>query len=165
MMRLFRLVLVGTLFALWLSYLGYLVLTRPHTDTGRPLVLSRPQILASTVDVIAELPAPPGKDEVPVKVVQVLFRRGAGPEKDDTIRVSKLELCRPVPRKGDPDPPKDWSGKGKYLLPLKRLPGQPGRYEVEAIPPSPGFMGQEVYRIYPATDEARKQYERIEKEE
>jgi hypothetical protein len=160
-MRLFRLVLVGSLFVAWLSYLGFLVLTRPLTPEGEPLVLSRPQILASTLDVVAELPAPSDKDFVQVTVEEVLFSRADGPKKGDTITVSKLDLCHPVPRSPDGQAPPDWSGQGRYLLPLKQVPGPPGRYEVAAIPPSPGFTGRDVYRIYPATGEARAQYERI----
>ena len=163
-MRLFRLVLVSALFAGWLGYLGYLVATRPRTADDRPLVLSRPQLLASGIDVIAVLPTPPGKPEVKVTVVEVLYPDNSGLKKGATIRVSKLEVCHPVPRLPGDRPPSDWSGGGRYLLPLKRLPGQPNRYEVVAIPPSPGFTDLGVYRIYPATDEALAQYRRIEKE-
>src|SRR3954453_7223968 len=55
----FRLVLFAGLFALWMGYLGYLVLTRPRTPQGAPLVLSRPQIQSSDVDVIAEIDSEP----------------------------------------------------------------------------------------------------------
>jgi hypothetical protein len=65
-------------------------------------------------------------------------------------------------RTKDDVPPPDWSGAGPYLLPLKRVPGQPGHYEVAAIPASPGFEAL-VYRVYPGTEEVLAQYRKIEK--
>jgi hypothetical protein len=163
-MRLIRLILVSGLFLGWLGYLSYLVATRPRTADGSPLVLSRPQIMASDLDVIAELPARPGKPEVQVTVVEVLFPDNSGLKQGDVIAVNKLELCHPL-RRTDEQPPDDWSGPGRYLLPLKRVPGQANHYEVAAIPPSPGFSDMGVYRIYPASSEALAQYRGIEKAE
>jgi hypothetical protein len=165
MMRRIRLMIVSVLFIGWLGYLGYLVATRPQTEEGRPLVLSRPQILTSDVDVIAELPAPPGRDMVKVTVLQVLYPEDCQLQPGDTILVSTLEQCAPLRRSAKDHPPADWSGEGPYLLPLKRLPGKENRYEVAPIPPSPGFEpGVFVYRIYPATQEVLAQYRRIDKE-
>src|SRR5438128_1430645 len=52
-----RLIAVALVFAAWIGYLVYLVATRPVTADGAPLVLSRPQILVSELDVIAEVDA------------------------------------------------------------------------------------------------------------
>ncbi len=161
-MRLMRLVLVAGLFVGWLGYLGYLVATRPRFDDGWPLVLSRPQVLASDLDVIAELPEPGQSDEVEVTIVKVLYPRNSSLKEGDTIRVSHLGECHPLPR-GKRKPPSDWSGAGRYLLPLEAVPGKTGHYSVAAIPPSPGFEYSEAYRIYPATPEIEAQYEEIGK--
>ncbi len=55
-----RLILTIALFVGWLVYLGFLVLCRPHTPdnlrgafAGRPVTVSRPQILVSMLDVVA----------------------------------------------------------------------------------------------------------------
>jgi hypothetical protein len=185
MMRLARLVLVSGLFVGWLGYLGFLVATRPviepgwsqllPREPGWPLVLSRPQILASDEVVIATLPDRPDRGEgahggerrswLPVVVVEVLSPRGSTLKPGDTIQVAPLEDCHPLPRLRGQVPPDDWTGKGDYLLPLKRARGQPGPFKVTAIPPSPGFDTSDVYRIYPKTPEALAQYRRIRPEE
>ena len=70
-----RLVLALVLFAGWIGYLGYQVWTRPRTKkddiTSPPLVLSRPQILASEIDIIGDVPA--ASNKVTVTVVEVLY--------------------------------------------------------------------------------------------
>jgi hypothetical protein len=168
-MRLIRLVLVSGVFLGWLGYLGYLVANRPHVGDAWPmfgeswpLVVSRPQVMTSRVDVIAELPAPPGMGEVEVEVVEVLYPEGASVPK--TIKVSHLEACHPIAPPRGPVPPKDWSAAGRYLLPLVRVEGSSDQYRVAAVPLSPGFDRPGVYRIYPDTPETRAQYERIEKD-
>jgi hypothetical protein len=157
----FRLVLCATLFALWIGYLGYLVLTRPRTPQGTSLVLSRPQIQASAVDVVARIDTEP-KAENDVTVVQVLYPANPNLKKDDVIKVYGLDECRPVQR-GPAPAPLDWSGPGDYLLPLRQLPGRPNEFEVVAVPPSPGFDRSHLVRIYPATPEALAQYRDVKK--
>lgn len=160
-----RLVLCAGVFVLWLGYLGYLVATRPVTSENWPLVLSRPQIQASSLDVVADLPEL-AKGEVEVTVIEVLFPAESEVKPGDKIRVTNLAECRPLPRHAGSVPPWDWSGSGRYLLPLRRaaaVPNQPERYEVMPIPSSPGFSLQGVVRIYPATAEALAQYKGIEK--
>jgi hypothetical protein len=157
----FRLVLCASLFALWMGYLGYLVLTRPLTPQREPLVLSRPQILSSDVDVIAEIDSEP-KGETTVKVAEVLSPSDAGLKEGDTITVLKLDECRAAQRPGGKVPPWDWAGPGKYLLPLRRS-GEAKHFEVANVPASPGFTDHNRVRIYPATSEALAQYRRIGK--
>jgi hypothetical protein len=157
-----RLVLCATLFGLWMAYLLFLVITRPRTEQGAPLVLSRPQVLASEVDVIARIDTQP-KGETDLTVVRVLYPDNAPVQEGDVIHVTKLDECRSVQRPGGATPSWDWSGPGEYLLPLKKAKGRPGHYEVAAVPASPGFSGESLVRIYPATAEALAQYRQIKK--
>jgi hypothetical protein len=160
-----RLLLCAVLFVGWLAYLGYQVVTRPHYADGRPLVVSRPQVLVSQVDVIADVPDTDGT----VTVREVLWPEDAPVKAGDRIKVTNLEECRPSPRPGETgQPPADFSGPGAYLLPLRK--GEKDTYEVAPIPPSPGFNLSEVLdggppRIYPATHAALAQYRTIAKPE
>lgn len=158
-----RLLVCALLFAGWIGYLAYQVIyTRPLTAAGKPLVVSRPQVLASDVDVIAYIPDLKG----PITVEEVL--RGAGVEKDAELTLANLEECR-AERRSDKEspPPLDWVGAGRYLVPLRHLPD--GKYEVAHIPPSPGYPPPPSHlapgspRIYPATPEALAQYHSIAK--
>jgi hypothetical protein len=158
-----RFVFVSALFIAWLCYLGFLVATRPQTSGGWPLVVSRPQILVSGTDVVAELPDPPGKEFVEVVVKEVLFPDDSKLKPGDKIKVSNLGECQPLPRGSDQPVPPDWSKAGRYLLPLTAIKGQPGHYEITAIPSSPGFNLRGVVRIYPAIQETLDQYSSIKK--
>ncbi|HZV07468.1 MAG TPA: hypothetical protein VE999_20455 [Gemmataceae bacterium] len=171
-----RLILAVALFLGWLGYLGYLVVCRPHTPgglrgafEGRPLTLSRPQFLVSTLDVVAEVSGEKGEKVV---VKEVLSPKSGAPVKpDETIHVEGIDRCRPVP---DPlakeaNPPPDYAGPGLYLLPLQSPdPNDSHRFEVVPTPPSPGFPlapGVNVGppRIYPATPEMLAEYRGIAK--
>lgn len=155
-----RLLLVCVLFVGWLGYLGFLVLTRPVTAAGWPLVLSRPQILTSGIDVVAEIGDP--NDEV--EIVEVLWPEAAPLQPGNRVKIARVGECYPLPRRIDEVPPKDFSGPGRYLIPLRQI--GPGRFEVAPIPASPGFSGiSEPVRIYPATSEALAQYRQIRKPE
>jgi hypothetical protein len=168
-----RLILTATLFAAWLGYLGYLVVCRPHTPSGlrgafegRPLTLSRPQFLVSTLDVVAEVSGDKGENVV---VKEVLFPRTDAPAKaGDTISVEGIDRCRslPDPLAKNGDPPPDYSGPGDYLLPLEKI-GE-GRFRIVPTPSSPGFpplhsgsIGPP--RLYPATGEMLAEYRDISK--
>jgi hypothetical protein len=159
-----RLILTVVLFAGWLGYLGYLVVCRPHAPSGlrgafagRPLTLSRPQFLVSTVDVVAEVKDDKGEQVV---VKEVLFPKENAPvQEGETIRVEQIEECGG-----------DYTGPGRYLLPLQSLDGAKGarRFSVTPTPPSPGFPSlQGVHvglpHIYPATEEMLAEYRQIAK--
>jgi hypothetical protein len=162
-----RLVLVALLFAGWLAYLAYLVLTLPRTAAGSPLVLSRAQLLISDLDVIADVPRLDGD----VTVEEVLWpdteamRQLIGKK----LKVANLGDCRPLRDAEGGEPPLDWSGSGRYLLPLRRLTTPEGSdYQVAPTPPSPGYPPSAVRhsgppRIYPATPEALAQYRQVHK--
>jgi hypothetical protein len=151
------------LFLAWLAYLFWLVQGRPIQAPGYALVLSRPQILASPIDVIAEVPT---KDGLKVKVIEVLHPAEDAPLKPgDVIDVASIDECHPVAPRGA-SPPDDWTEPGAYLVPLRPVPGAKGKYEVAPIPPSPGF-GARVFnqpvRIYRDSAEVRAQYRKISK--
>lgn len=141
-----RLVLASVLFAGWIGWLVYLAATK-----SRPIVLSRPQLLVSDLDVIAQVDNPAKK--VIVKEVYAWRDKEAPPAVNDTLDVVDLDKCHRVPHDGeaDDDVPRDWQGPGLYILPLRKVGGH---YEVVPIPPSPGFpFFRGPRRIYPLTNE------------
>ncbi len=164
-----RLVLTAGLFVAWLGYLGYLVLCRPHTPDGRPLTLSRPQFLVSMLDIVAQVEDDKGGEVV---VDEVLYPGDNPPVKaGDKIQVGNLDKCQPLPdpmEKGK-EPPPDYTGPGKYILPLQIIPKDGARnFEVAPTPPSPGYPplhGASIGppRIYPATPEMLAEYRQIAK--
>jgi hypothetical protein len=144
-----RLLLMIVLFGGWLAYLGYLVYTRPQTVGGKPLVLSRPQFLVSTLDVIGRV-----EDHDKVTVVEVLYpAQGAPVKKGDVLSVEDF---------GSQPPPSGYSGPGEYLLPLLPLGPDKKRFRVTPIPPSPGYARGEA-RIYPVTAQTLAQYREMPK--
>ncbi len=157
-----RLLLTALLFIGWLCYLGYLVSTRPRTPAGQPLVLSRPQILVSTLDILARVQDP----KEPVKILEVLYPPADPPvHEGQEITVDDLDRCRAPEREYGQATSPDWSGPGAYLLPLQYwITGGKTHYRVTPIPPSPGYS-RAVPRIYPATPEALAQYRKIAKPE
>ncbi len=172
-LRVARLLLAVVLFVGWLGFLGYEVYTRPVLPGSQPfqpdappLVLSRPQILTSDVDIVAELgePHPPEGAEssreggTEVKVLEVLGGQGAAV--GETVVIYGLRSCQAPVVRGSPSRA-DWSGPGQYILPLKkRALGAKPTFEVAGIPPSPTYPVQlwDLKRIYPATTESRAQY-------
>ena len=161
-----RLVLTAALFLGWLGYLGYLVWTRPLTASNTPLVLSRPQIMVSRIDIVADI----SNTLQPVVVKEILYPPDARIKVGDKLRVLDLDLCHPVRRREDEKTPDDFTGPGPYLIPLRPSGREEGAYEVAPIPTSPGFdakwrddRGERPVRIYPYTSETAAQYRRIEK--
>jgi hypothetical protein len=146
-----RLTLAGVLFAAWIGWLVYLVYTMkasvPRGGT-RPIVLSRPQFLVSSLDVSADAPEI-DKDPAEVTVREVFWPTTEQDLVDKKIKVSHLSECR-----------EDWLGPGEYILPLERL-GESG-YQVVPLPRSPGFPSGRP-RIYPSTPQTRAQLKEIRK--
>lgn len=171
-----RLILTAVLFLGWLGYLTYLVVCRPHTPSGllgafegRPLTLSRPQFLVSTLDVVAEVSGAKGAKVI---VKEVLFPKSNAPVKPgEEIHVENIDRCRPLPDPlaKDANPAPDYSGPGEYLLALQPLDANDAhRYEVVPTPPSPGFPTSQgvnlgLPRLYPATKEMLAEYRQIAK--
>jgi hypothetical protein len=143
------LIVTAVLFAAWLGWLTYLAATTSH-----PIVLSRAQLLVSTIDVIADVPGKDGRPADRTTVIEVHWPT-YGPEQKlvgKTIRVVNLPDCE-----------FKWTGPGRYILPLVK---DGDAFRVAAIPPSPGFdtdiQGQQA-RIYPLSPQTLEQLETIHK--
>jgi hypothetical protein len=163
-----RLALAALLFACWIGYLAYQVATLPRTPTGQPLVVSRPQVLVSDLDVIAQVDSLDG----PVTVQQVLYPDRKEYERLKTIRVTNLAECRGPSRDFRAGAgPQDWTRPDRYLLPLRPVSdGKEGKdqvFEVVPTPPSPGYPPVSGKagppRVYPATEQVLAQYRRVRK--
>jgi hypothetical protein len=140
---LLRFLLAVAVFLAWLGWLSYLAIT-----ASRPVVVSRPQVLVSTYDVIAEV----GDPDKPVVIKEVLFSADKDtPAVGDTIPVRNLGACHPPTSDGSV---LDWAGPGQYLLLLHKV----GK-EYEVVPP-PDLTGlaSGSPRLYPATEEVLRQY-------
>jgi hypothetical protein len=143
------LIVTAVLFAAWLGWLTFLAVT-----TSRPIVLSRAQLLVSTIDVMAEVPEKGGRPADQATVTEVHWPTD-GPEQKlvgKTIRVVNLPDCE-----------FKWTGPGRYILPLVK---DGDAFRVAAIPPSPGFdsdmQGQQA-RIYPLSPQTLEQLQAIHK--
>jgi hypothetical protein len=142
------LVLAATAFACWIAYLFYLALPRL---TGTPMVvLSRPQFLVATYDVIAQVESLDGRPpQVTVQEVPWPRTEQAQALVGKTIEVTNLPQCL------------GWSGPGLYLLPLVSVDDQDAKYRVTETPRSPGYDKPGRPHIYPATSETRWQLGQI----
>jgi hypothetical protein len=150
--KLLRLILAAALFAAWMGYLSYLVyaLPRPPVWSDKRIVLSQPQVLVSTVDVVGTVDVENGT----VKVEDVLFPLNAAkPAKGEEIQVTNFDEVEP-----------SVEGKtnlGSCLLLL--WTGNEGKsYQFVHIPRSPGYPGG-APRIYPADGETLAEYRKIHK--
>jgi hypothetical protein len=160
-----RLALTLAVFLAWLGYLGYLVAERPakrlasDSEDGEFVILSRPQLLVSDIDVIAQ--ARKGSDTVTVSQVLFPATDAARELQGKEIKITNLADCRPPGDRKGALP--DLSADGEYLLPLQD-PGPDGKeYRVAVTPLSPGFH-RSTPRIYPATKDVLAQYRQIRKE-
>jgi hypothetical protein len=149
-----RFALVLAAFLGWLGYLGYLVADRPKPDA---VILSRPQIFVSDLDVMAEIHQ--GSDVA--HIVRVLY---ASDEADQNlagkdIHLENLEDCRILYEISNKE--EKWSD-GEYLLPLQNVDSAGKERRVVIPPPSPGFATR-TPRVYPATKDVLAQYGQIRK--
>ena len=137
-----RLAVSAALFVLWMGFLSYLALT-----SRNPVVLSRPQFLVSTLDVVAQVEAP---DNPEVKVEEVHWPPGLRDQlAGQTIRIANLQDCE------------GFTQPGSYILALTI---QGPSYRVVATPRSGLDAGRSIHpRIYPATPESRRQLAEIPK--
>jgi hypothetical protein len=122
-----RLTVAAALFAVWLSYLLWLVLLTRHT-----IVLSRPQFLVADLWVLAEVTGEAGKPDRKAKIVDLFWYKNPADRKlkDQTITIANLAETGS----------QGYRGAGKYIVPLqkKEAAGQI-LYVVAAIPLSPGY--------------------------
>ncbi len=125
-------------------------LPRPPKGSDLPIVLSRPQLLISKIDVVGIVNVKDGT----VKVAQVLYPPDATePKKDDEIQVTNFDEVRP--------PLSEQANLGSCLLPLQKT-DDGMTYRVVHIPASPGFSGGAPH-VYPTTDEVLAEYHAIQK--
>jgi hypothetical protein len=116
--------------------------------------------LTSEIDIIADI------EDLgsPAVVKEVLWPEIAPLKPGDRIVIERLGECQPLSRRDGEVVPHDVSAPGLYLVPLRRVPGRQGHYEVAPIPQSPGFdAGKVPVRVYPASPETRTQYHQVEK--
>jgi hypothetical protein len=160
-----RLVVTAVLFIGWIGYLIFLVVESRQSPTGKPIVLSRPQLLVSDFDFIGYVEDAESK----VKVTEVIYPRSEQEWRDQKITVTNLGQCKRRPHafeKSDDVKP-DLTGPGLYILPLRKASGGPSVFEVVLTPPSPSGSNLRPGppRIYPLTKETRAQLEQIHKPE
>jgi hypothetical protein len=134
-----RLLAAGILFFAWIAVLGYMAFT-----TGKPVVISRPQILVSSLIVVAQVNSFDG----PVKVVDA----PGDPQEADKLTGNEIvvtNLAAAEVRGAERVP-------GLYILPLQRTGDT---YQVAPTPPSPGFHSGPAGspRIYPANSQTLAQ--------
>jgi hypothetical protein len=147
-----RLSLAAGLFMVWIGWLAYLAVTAGTSPVDRklPVVLSRPQFLVSTLDVIAQVNEEDSRPAARVRIVQVHWPPSAREKAKDDITVIDLARCS------------GWEGPGEYILPLEESGAD---YQVTPIPRSPGYTasGLSPPRIYRSTPETMRQLEAIHK--
>jgi hypothetical protein len=146
-----RLTLAGVLFAAWIGWLVYLVYAMKSSvppGASRPVVLSRPQFLVSSLDVSADV------SEIDADPAEVTVREVFWPNTEQDLVGKKIKVSHL------PESREDWTGRGEYILPLERL-GENG-YQVVPLPRSPGFPSGRP-RIYPSTPQTRQQLKEIRK--
>lgn len=133
----------ATLFVAWLGFLGYLVLT-----DARPTVVSYPQLLASSAEIVTHIePEADGQLPRTVTVKEVLRGQVPGP----TIAVANLPESV------------GYVGPGDYLVPLVPVGGAGGGKEFRVPRParSPGSeLGKNAPEamIYPWNKAVQQQY-------
>src|SRR5437762_3330320 len=102
-----RFVLAGCLFAAWIGWLSWMA-----SKKNEQTVLSRPQLLISEMDVVAEVPAL----DQPVVIETVLRNtiKDSAVKPGDSIKVDNLADCKRLMREGEEarDVPLDWTGSG-----------------------------------------------------
>jgi hypothetical protein len=144
-----RLYVSAGLFLAWLTWLFYLVLT-----TTRPIVLSRPQFLASTLDVIAHVDVVGGKPDSHVRIEEVHWPPG----RQIGSAITVTNLAQSVARTNDGA----WH-TGSYILPLIE---DHGTYRVAEIPASPGYnpdFTDSRPRVYEANPQTLRQLKEVRK--
>jgi hypothetical protein len=136
------LAVAALLFIGWMIFLGTQALRK-----SKPVVVSRAQLLASQYEVEVDLPAPPTDGEK-VKVLTVAYQSDSSPPGGE-ITVTNLGHTQ------------GYAGPGAYLLPLVR---HGDKYEIAGYPADPGYpalLEAPKPRIYPLTEEVRRQHRQI----
>jgi hypothetical protein len=120
-----RLVVSAVLFVVWIGFLAFLVVR-----TRNPVILSRPQLEAASVVVLADVTLQDGGPAPTVTVKKVVW-----PLDKEHVSLPGTKLA--VDGLADVGREQGWTGEpGEYLLPLTK---RDGGYEVTPIPLSPGY--------------------------
>ena len=127
-----RIGVAAALFVGWILYLVYLV-----AGTRDPIIVSRPQILAADVCILAKVAANGSRPSPRVQVTDVF---GSA---DDVKALADQSLT--LDDLFDLDASSGWTGADAYILPLRRKREDNGvSYELAAIPAMPGFRPSHV---------------------
>ena len=140
-----RLVVSAGLFLAWIGFLAYLV-----ARTRDPVILSRPQVVVSSVVLIADVKEQNGRPAASVAVTKVAW--ALVPE-DKNLAGSQLT----IEGLADVGQSQGWRGPGTYILPLTKRKTSTGfAYEVTSLPMSPGYRPEyvtvELVRVGPEKD-------------
>ena len=138
------LIIAGGAFLAWMSYLGAKAWQYRHP----PVIVSRAQLLGAEWDVVADIaadPADPKKPALNVTVQEVLHSgdENSTPKTGQTITVQNLATSI------------GYNGAGGYVLPLTR---RNGLYYLAIPPVDPAAPRSFEPRMYPVTDEVRRQF-------
>lgn len=149
-----RFYVASGLFLAWLGWLGYLALT-----ASNPIVLSRAQLLVASAHLIAEVPGTMEHPEGKATIAEITWAPGKQELKEgNSLTIVGLAECGPE---------QGWRGPGKYILAISKT--QQGVYALTLTPHSPGYPAGNQnllnrLRIYPETQNTRRQLELIEKQ-
>lgn len=145
-----RLILSAALFLSWIGWLAYLALT-----TTRPIVLSRPQFLASQFDVVAAVSDVGGRPAAGVSVERVAWPADGAAQKLAGQSITVANLAAVAKEDG-------WDGPGSYILPLVK---EGNEYQLAPVALSPGLSERKARpRIYRATPQTLGQLTQIRSE-
>jgi len=136
-----RLAVSAGLFLAWIGFLAYLV-----AHTRDPVILSRPQVVVSSVIVVAEVKEEASRP-TPTVTVKKVVRQLPGQDANWVGAPLLVEgLAHIGSRQG-------WRGPGAYIIPLTK---RGAAYEVTPLPLSPGYFPEfvtvELARIGPDKD-------------
>jgi hypothetical protein len=144
-----RLLVAFIVFAAWVGWLGFQSLSEVKDP-----VISRAQLLVSTIDIVANVQAESdGRPSKTATVEKVHWPNDGG----------GLKLGAPIQVTNLPEST-GFGQPGAYILPLV-VGDKPGEYRIAGLPPSPGFdtFGQTLLFIYPLTAATQKQVDAIPK--
>jgi hypothetical protein len=121
-----RLAASAALFLAWIGFLLYLVVR-----TREPVILSRPQLVVSSLVVVADVDENECRPLPFVSVKKVAWARDPADAKLAGTRITVEGLADCQKEQG-------WDGPGAYILPLTKREGN-SAYEVTPLPLSPGY--------------------------
>ena len=142
-----RLFLSIFLFLSWIGYLGLLVASTTRGQDGKPIRLSQPQFLTSSLDLVVTID--PLGNNVVSEVLYSNFNEKT-PKVGNPVLIENLDFSEI----------KNTEFKS-WLVPL--ISKDRGKtFEIASLPPSPGFSGGTT-KIYPALTGVLEQYKKIAK--